>query len=70
MTEDTIAVLCTAHRRRVKPGTGDVIMHDGGNVDPRCTSEQFIIRREERGGRAAVLAGWAAREVAREDGGS
>jgi len=56
----TITIVCTAHRRRVKPGPGDLLEHVGGNVDRYCTSEQFTIRREQvtdRGTAGAMLAG-------------
>ena len=60
MSGETITIVCTAHRRRVKPGPGDAILHVGGNVVPRCSSQRFTIRREQvtdRGTAGAMLAG-------------
>ena len=65
MPDRTVTLLCTAHRRRVIKGAAEgVLEHVGGNVDKYCSSQRFVLRREETADRDAALA------VLREDEGS
>jgi hypothetical protein len=53
----TVTVLCSQHRVRVKPGTRPgTVEHLGGNVDPYCQSQRFMLRWEQQADRETALA--------------
>ena len=55
-----ISYVCSAHRLRVIPGTGDApLEHEGGNAGRPCGSQVFTRTERVKVGRAEVVAALA-----------
>ncbi len=54
------AYVCSAHRLRVQPGTGDApLEHEGGNAGRPCSSQLFTRTERVKVGRDEVVAALA-----------